>query len=123
MITHPETTHRRLARAATLCTGAAFLLGGILAASPAQAEVPEGWSNPDEVSTLYVVLVFGGIPLALTLLITLAVHIPALVRGEKLSTGSGTVESQWFGGPSTGTAELAAPDDGESQAGGASARW
>lgn len=92
-------------------------------AAPAHADVPEGWSNPPPVSTLHALLVLGGIPLLLFLLITLAVYLPAMVRGERVAPGSATVEDQWFGGPRKGTSELAGPDTEESQAGGASARW
>lgn len=92
-------------------------------AAPAHAEVPEGWSNPEPVSALHALLVLAGIPLLLFVLIALAVYLPALVRGERVKPGAPAVEDQWFGGPRKGTAELAGPDNEDSQAGGASARW
>ncbi len=92
-------------------------------AAPAQAEVPEGWSDPEPVSALHALLVLAGIPLLLFVLIVLAVYLPALVRGERVKPGAPAVEDQWFGGPRKGTAELAGPDNEDSQAGGASARW
>ena len=65
----------------------------------------------------------AGVPLLLFVLIVLAVYLPALVRGERVKPGAPAVEDQWFGGPRKGTAELAGPDNEDSQAGGASARW
>jgi hypothetical protein len=112
-----ETIVRRIA---VVVAASAAILG---LAGPASADVPEGWSNPPSVSTLHAVLVLGGIPLLLFLLIALAVYVPALVRGERVKPGAPTVEDQWFGGPRKGTSELAGPDTEESKAGGASGRW
>lgn len=95
----------------------------LLAAAPAGAEVPEGWSDPDPVSSLHALLVLGGVPLLLFVLIALAVYIPALARGERVAPGAPALENQWLGGPRKTTAELAGPDSEESEAGGASARW
>lgn len=95
----------------------------LLVAAPAGAEVPEGWSNPEPVSIMHALLVLGGIPLLLFVLITLAVYIPALVRGERVAPGAPALENQWLGGPRKSTSELAGPDSEESAAGGASARW
>jgi hypothetical protein len=105
-----------------------LLLAGVLvlaAAGPAAASdsnVPEGWSDPDSVDPAHALLVLGGIPLLLFLLITLMVLLPALIRGERRADAPGP-EDQWFGGPRKGTAELPAPDSEDSRAGGASARW
>lgn len=114
-------TLETLARRTACVVAAAATL--IAVAGPASADVPEGWSNPDPVSPLHAIFVLGGIPILLFVLITLAVYIPALIRGERVAPGSPAVDDQWFGGPRQGTAELAAPDTDESQAGGASARW
>lgn len=107
-------------RAAVLIAAVATPL---LVASPAGAEVPEGWSDPEPVSGLHALLVLGGIPLLLFVLIALAVYVPALVRGERVAPGAPVLENQWLGGPRKSTAELAGPDSDESEAGGASARW
>lgn len=112
-----ETIVRRIA---VVVAASAAIIG---LAGPASADVPEGWSNPARVSTLHALLVLGGIPLLLFLLITLAVYVPGLVRGERVKPGAPTVEDQWFGGPRKGTSELAGPDTDESKAGGASGRW
>ena len=50
-------------------------------------------------------------------------YVPPLVRGERIAPGAPPVQNQWIGGPRKTTAELAAPDTDESQAGGARARW
>lgn len=113
-----------LRRAATALT--VVLLAGLASAAPAApaaADVPEGWSDPDRVGTVEALLLLGAIPLGLFVLITLLVYVPALARGERVSAGAPTVENQWIGGPRKSTAELAGPDNEESQAGGASARW
>lgn len=107
-------------RIAVVVVASAAIIG---LAGPASADVPEGWSNPARVSTLHALLVLGGIPILLFLLITLAVYVPGLVRGERVKPGAPTVEDQWFGGPRKGTSELAGPDTDESKAGGASGRW
>lgn len=104
-------------RIALVLTAAALPL---LAASPAVAEVPEGWSDPDEVGILQLLLVIGGIPLALAVMIGLAVYLPALARGENVKPG-GKVADEWFGGPRSGPAELETRDVGTT--GGASGRW
>jgi hypothetical protein len=98
----------------------------VLSAVPAHADVPEGWTTESEaVDPLHAILVLGGIPLALFLIITIAVYTPSLVRGESMKPGAPAIESQWFGGPRSGARELESaaetrePDD----TGGASGRW
>ena len=51
-------------------------------------------------------LLLVGVPLLLFILITVAVYLPSLVRGERIAPGQPPVENQWLGGPRTGTAEL-----------------
>jgi hypothetical protein len=106
-------------------TSVVLLASGLLLAvsGPAGADVPEGWSDPSDVSPVHALLVLAGIPLLLFLLITLAVVLPGVVKGERFTPGGQATEDQWFGGPSKGTAELPAPDTEESKAGGASGRW
>lgn len=95
----------------------------VAAGGPAGADVPEGWSDPAAVDPWHALLVLAGIPLLMFLVITLLVVIPGVVKGERFTPGGQATEDQWFGGPSKGTAELPAPDNEESKAGGASARW
>lgn len=115
---------RRATRAASAGALLVFVAGGALLASPAAANTPEGWSNPPAVETTHALLVLLAAPLGLFLLIALAVYVPALARGERVSpSAAGALESQWFGGPRKSHDELAAPDNDESQSGGASGRW
>lgn len=97
-----------------------------LAASPASADVPEGWADrPEDVNALHALLVLGAIPLGLFLLIALAVYLPAMVRGERVAPGHhAELEGQWFGGPRQGTHELeSAPADRSTESGGGSGTW
>jgi hypothetical protein len=80
----------------------------VLAAGPAVAEVPEGWSDPEQVGILQLFLVIGVIPVALAVLIALAVYLPAMARGENVRPGGGETADEWFGGPRSGPAELGA---------------
>ena len=112
-----ETIIRRIA---VVVAASAAILG---LAGPASADVPEGWAQPYHVSGLHTLLILVGIPALLFVLITLAVYLPSLLRGDRIKPGGPTVENQWFGGPRKGTSELAAPDTEESKAGGASGRW
>jgi hypothetical protein len=87
---------RTLTRRTAVVLAAALL--PLIVAGPAGAEVPEGWSDPDPVSLLSVLVVIVAIPLGIGLLITLGVYGPALARGEHVAPGSDTPD-QWFGGP------------------------
>lgn len=86
-------------------------------------DVPVGWSDPSSVNVLHAILLLGGIPLLLFVAILVAVYVPSLVRGERLTPGAPVLENQWLGGPRSGTKELAGPDSEDSKAGGASGRW
>ncbi|MCW2764940.1 MAG: hypothetical protein JWO11_899 [Nocardioides sp.] len=117
MTTKLQTLGRR--SAVVLVTAAGF----VAAATPAHADVPEGWARPGSVDKVYMLLVLGGIPLLLFVGIAVLVYLPSLIRGERIAPGAPAIENQWLGGPRKATAELAAPDSEESDAGGASARW
>jgi hypothetical protein len=99
----------------------------VLIAAPARADVPENWSDPEPVDRLHALLVLGGIPLLLFVVISAAVYVPSLIRGERLTSGGGShaLESHWFGGPRAGKHELESgsetADSGDT--GGASGRW
>ncbi|WP_162602326.1 hypothetical protein [Nocardioides daejeonensis] len=114
---------RTVARLAVSGFSAVVIGSVLLAASPASANVPEGWSNPESVNPLHFLAVVLGIPAALALVIILLVIAPGLARGEKFVHSNSAPEAEWFGGPRTGTEELPAPDTAESKAGGASGRW
>ncbi|MBA3781431.1 hypothetical protein [Nocardioides sp. InS609-2] len=123
MTTQTSST-RRLARRASVIAGG--LAAVVLTARPALADVPEGWSDPEPVSVLHALLLLGGVPLLLFVLIALAVYVPALARGEKLAPGAAPIDDEWFGGPRAGTGELTSrsADSGhEKETGGASGSW
>lgn len=107
----------------TLTLPAGLVAGLLLTATPAAAAVPEGWSDPEQVSALEFLGIVVAAPVGLALLIALLVYLPSMVRGEGVAAGAGRGESQWFGGPTHGTAELAGPDGEGSEAGGAGVRW
>jgi hypothetical protein len=86
-------------------------------------DVPLGWSDPPDVNMVEALLLLGGVPLLLFLLIAMAVYVPSLVRGEPITPGAPAVENQWLGGPRTGTAQLMAPESDTTETGGASGRW
>ena len=109
-------------RRAALVLSTSAGLGLVGLAAPASADVPEGWSNPPSVSALHAVLLLGGIPVLVFVVLATLVFLPSMLRGER-RPGADPGESQWFGGPSKGTSELPAPDNEESKAGGASGRW
>jgi hypothetical protein len=118
-------TRTRVRRSAVVTT----LVGlSLLVAGPASAKVPEGWSDPPQVPMQQVLFVLVVLPLLLIALITAAVYVPALVRGERVAPGAAPVEDQWFGGPRGGTRELEAGSDRDEQTttgdtGGAGGRW
>ena len=116
---------RRFARAVAMTPAVASL-----AAVPAFADTPAAWPDAGPISTLHVILVLVVIPVALFVLITLAVYVPSMARGNKYEPGQAwRNENEWFGGPRGGveTADKADPAtiEGveESDRGGASVRW
>jgi len=108
-------------RAATRTIAAGAVLAATVLAAPAGAEVPENWSHPEDVSFLHALLVLGGIPLTLFVVIAVLVSVPGWISGA--AAAGTTTDIEWFGGPRQGTTDLAEPDDDESKAGGASVRW
>lgn len=87
--------------------------------SPAMAEIPEGWSNPDPVDPMHTLLVLIGIPLLVIALVYAAIYLPGVVRGDR---GSGTTtHDEWFGGSGKKPAELESTSD--EHTGGSSGAW
>jgi hypothetical protein len=115
-VTTPQTLVRRAA-----VTAGSFVAASVVLVGPALADVPEGWSHPDKMSWGHLLVLILAIPVGLALVISLLVALPGLVKGESLTGGHSG--GQWIGGPRQGTAELAGPDDENSEAGGASVRW
>jgi len=97
-------------------------------ASPASADIPDGWSDPQPVPVLHFLLLFVGIPLLITLGILAAVYLPGVVRGESVAPAGARSDDQWFGGRRD-TAQLDSsatpgPDaDGDRDTGGAGGTW
>ena len=116
-----------MTRLATRLTAVGLAAAAALAAagslSPAQADVPVGWSDPPSVNLFHAILLLGGIPLLLAVVIIGLVYAPSLARGERIAPGAAPVVDQWLGGPRQGTRQLAGPDTEESKAGGARGSW
>jgi hypothetical protein len=94
-------------------------------ASVVPLDVPVGWGGEEDrgVNMVHALLYLGGVPLLAFILITVAVYVPSIVRGERVAPGHAPVENQWLGGPRTGTAELKGRESEDEDAGGASGRW
>jgi hypothetical protein len=95
----------------------------VAAAGSASADTPATWDDPPETDRLHLLLLLGGVPLLLFVLIGLAIYVPPLVRGERIAPGATSPANAWLGGPSRSAGELAEPDSEDSDAGGASGRW
>ena len=111
---------RRRSRRLTSAAAASVVVALTGLAAPASADVPEGWSNPDDVDMLYALLLLAGVPLLLFVIIAVLTYLPALIRGEKLAPGA--ADDQWFGGPRQGAKELESGAQTE-ETGGARGRW
>jgi hypothetical protein len=121
---YPERVNRTARRRRVTLVSAALALAvaSVPLAAPASADTPASWERED-IDVLEAVLVLGGIPLALCVLIALAVYVPAMVRGERVAPGATSPENEWLGGPRRSAGELAGPDTDSTEAGGAGARW
>jgi hypothetical protein len=123
-VTSRTIAHVRRSAVLTTVVGLSMLVAG-----PASAKVPEGWrSDPEQISTQQVLVVLVVLPLVLIVLITAAVYVPALVRGERIAPGAAPVEDQWFGGPRGGARELESgtgrsEQEAQTETGGAGGRW
>ena len=95
----------------------------LLAAAPAHAEVPEGWSDAPDVALLQVLLVIFALPATLFVIITFLVCLPALAKGEKLLPSTSPAPDQWFGGPGRPAGELESQPREVGSTGGASGSW
>jgi hypothetical protein len=93
-------------------------------AGAASADVPEGWSNPDDVSFLHSLLVLGGIPLLVIVLLALLVYVPSIVRGESVAPAGARSDDEWFGGRRDADKAIEATKaDTTDETGGASGSW
>ena len=112
---------RRVGLARLALAGLAGIAVPVLLAGPASAAVPEGWSDPEAVDPFHTLLVLVGLPVLLFVVITAAVVLPAVVRGERIVPGAPDADNQWFGGPRTDHELESGTTSGET--GGASGRW
>lgn len=120
------TNSRRILRLTVTAAILGLVASVTLLATPASADVPDGWSDPDPVNNFHALLVVGLIPVGIALLITFLVYVPAFLKGERIAPGAIGADDEWFGGPRHGTAELAAPAGdkaADTEVGGASGRW
>lgn len=116
-------------RALWTVTSAATLVlaGGSLA--PATADTPAGWDTGPKATALDFLLVLVLIPLGLSLVISILVLVPSMVRGRGYEPGhSWRGRSEWFGGPQKGVraADEVSPEKLEAEdkgTGGGSGRW
>ena len=123
VIKHEMPRSRRAMRAVVAFGALALTFSAALLAAPAQADVPEGWSDPDEVDRLHALLYLGGIPILLFLVIVVAVYVPAMIRGERLLPDHTGAEAQWLGGPDQAATQLPAHEAAKSPTGRASGSW
>lgn len=112
---------------------AAYVVAGAALAHPASAGAPRGWPENPDVETLFVLGVLVGVPVLLFVLITLAVYVPGVMRGERVAPGATGPEDQWLGGrrnageiaatPPAPSGSAGSSAETERAGGGASARW
>jgi hypothetical protein len=95
----------------------------LVMAGSASADVPENWSHPEDVSLIHAILVLGGIPLAVIVLLALAVYLPSIVRGESVAPAGARADDEWFGGRRDATRALESGRTGGDETGGASGSW
>jgi hypothetical protein len=117
------TPSRRAARAPVVALG----LGLALVATPAHAAPPETWEQADNGSTLWNLVLFIGVPVAVALLLALLVYLPSMMRGRS-SEEAFQERAEWFGGPRDGLDSTATggPDShatSDSLKGGAGGQW
>jgi hypothetical protein len=115
-----STVLRRVSRATVIAGGVAVGL----AASPAEAKPPSTWETPDNPSFLHQLLLLGGVPVVVFLVLTLAVYLPTMMRRGSAEPAVAFQErSEWFGGPRKGVAATAESAGDGDKKGGASAGW
>lgn len=113
---------QHLRRAAAVLSFSAISL---LAATPAWALDDGEAPHETSFSNLDALLVFVGVPLLATLVITLLVYAPHIAKRPRYRPGRPyDAEPLWFDGPARPEAALESAPDGESaRGGGASASW
>jgi len=104
-----------------VAAGLAAVAAEVLVADPAAASTPESWPAVESMTVLRALLIFAGIPLALTVLIVVFTLIPTILRGPEQSQGQRWAEPQWFGGPVALDSGTSSPGSGATAMSGSSA--
>jgi hypothetical protein len=94
-------------------------------AGAASADVPEGWAPHYDPHFMHTLVVLIGIPILIIVLITLAVYLPPIVRGESVAPAGARAADEWFGGRADAEKAIEARRPGQpaDETGGASGSW
>lgn len=122
--TTPSTKPRRHRLARILAVSTVAVALPVAYAGAASADVPEGWrdSTAPHVSLLHALLLLGGVPLTVIVLLALATYLPSIVRGESVAPAGARADDEWFGGRRDATKALESGKASE-DTGGASGSW
>jgi hypothetical protein len=100
------------------------------ATTAALADMPDTWRDNPKVSAVHTLLLLGGVPLGLFLLITLLTYLPSMRHRDEDQGQGWRGEAEWFGGPRAGlegvdkAEQPQAVEGGAASArGGTSGRW
>lgn len=104
---------RRAARYGALSAAVSVLL----IASPASADVTEGWSNPDPVDTGHAVMLYVVYPLAIVIGMIVLGLLPKLIKRQPILDQPVPGNATWIGAPSTNAASLNNPEATEGTGG------
>jgi hypothetical protein len=102
-------------RIAALGVLASAWLGSTVAASPAAFALhrEDGDDPGPQISTLKALLIFGVVPVGISLLIALVVSLPSLAKGPRYRPGLGWEGTpEWYGGPEDADTEHHAVEGG-----------
>lgn len=123
MTTSTSRSRQSVARGAVRLLVPTTLVGLVLAAGPAFADVPVGWGEPVDVSLIDWLKAVVGPGILVCLIVAGFVLVPGFARGEGFLGRDEHADDQWFGGPRTGADELPAGDEPKAVSGGAGGTW
>lgn len=81
-----------------------------LIASPASADVTEGWADPAPVEAGHAWLIYAIIPLGIVLGLIVLGILPKKIKGQKILDQPTPGAATWIGAPSTNAAALNTPE-------------
>ncbi len=112
---------RRLVRAGAVLSG----LSVAMLAVPASAAPPQTWDDPESEPLLQTLAFLVGVPLLVIALVTLAVYLPSMMRGQSAEPALAFHDrNEWFGGPRKGLdSGTSVPPEDKGLKGGGSAQW